>query len=124
MLALLNKLMGGSSDSKNLSVGQTKELLSSFQQNKTAHILLDVRGPDEFRSGYIDGALNIPVSDLTSRLKEIETHKLNPVVVYCRSGGRSSMAAQILAANGFANVSNVTGGMIDWTNAGFLVKTR
>jgi rhodanese-related sulfurtransferase len=123
MFGLLNKLLQGNSGCsyENLSVGQAKEAIAELKSSKTKHIILDVRGPDEFRSGYIDGAKNIPVSDLASRLCEISDNKASPIIVYCRSGARSIVASQILVANGFANVTNVAGGMLDWQGAGYPV---
>lgn len=123
MFGLLNKVLNSNSGCsyENLSVAQVKEAIAGFKSSKTRHIILDVRGPDEYRSGYIAGSRNIPVSDLASRLSELAEHKADAVIVYCRSGGRSSVASQILAANGFANVTNVAGGMLDWQSAGYPV---
>ena len=61
-------------------------------------VLLDVRSPAEFAAGHVDGALNIPVQELSGRLTELRG-KPN-VVVYCRSGGRSCAAASILEKAG------------------------
>ncbi|MCP5068671.1 MAG: rhodanese-like domain-containing protein [bacterium] len=73
--------------------------------------LLDVRSPAEFASGHVPGAVNIPVQALTRRHHEIRRDA--PVVVYCRSGGRSARAAQILAGAGFGEVLDV-GPVPDW----------
>lgn len=61
--------------------------------------LLDVRTPGEFAGGHLDGAINIPVDALASRIGELPADK--PVVVYCRSGRRSAIAADLLAQKGF-----------------------
>ena len=61
-------------------------------------LLLDVRTPSEFAEGHAESATNIPVQDLSARIHEVP--KGASVVVYCRSGGRSAMAAQILRARG------------------------
>ena len=121
MFGLFGKLMNSQNacQYENLSVTQAKDSLAKLSESKTPHMVLDVRGPDEFAGGRIAGAKNIPVSDLASRIAEIAAHKSNPVIVYCRSGGRSSVASQILAANGFANVANVAGGILDWQSAGY-----
>lgn len=63
-------------------------------------LLLDVRTPGEFSEGHVEGALNIPVQDLGNRIGEIA--KGREVVVYCRSGGRSAVAAQMLCGRGHA----------------------
>jgi len=61
--------------------------------------LLDVRTTGEFASGHIDGAINIPLSSLASRVSEIPSDQ--PVVVYCLSGGRSASAASELTSRGY-----------------------
>lgn len=73
-------------------------------------LLVDVRTPGEFESGHLDGAVNIPIASLESRLAEIPRNK--PVVVYCAAGSRSSRAAGILDAAGY-QVSNL-GPMARW----------
>lgn len=62
-------------------------------------LLLDVRTPGEFAGGALPGAKNIPVGDLSSRLKELPKGKV--VIVYCASGMRSSKAKSILKGAGF-----------------------
>jgi rhodanese-related sulfurtransferase len=74
--------------------------------------LLDVRTPGEFASGHLDGALNIPVDQLSARLAEVGPAE-RAVVVYCRSGARSARAAGILKAAGYARVADL-GSMSRW----------
>lgn len=74
--------------------------------------ILDVRQPNEYESGHISGAKLIPLPDLTERLHEIDPNK--PTVVYCAIGGRSRIAAQMLAGNGFEDVYNLSGGFKTW----------
>lgn len=62
-------------------------------------ILLDVRSPAEFAGGHLDGALNVPVSDIQVRAGEL-AKKGKPIVVYCASGMRSSSAARVLKGAG------------------------
>jgi rhodanese-related sulfurtransferase len=69
-------------------------------------LLLDVRSPEEFAAGHLDGALNIPVGELEQRLAEVGP-KERPVVVYCRSGARSSRARSLLLAKGWQRVENL-----------------
>lgn len=72
--------------------------------------LIDVREPSEAAAGTIPGAVNIPLGELPSRLGELDPAR--PVVLLCRSGARSGHAADFLSANGFADVTNLTGGML------------
>ncbi|MGW8429673.1 rhodanese-like domain-containing protein [Curtobacterium citreum] len=79
-----------------------------------AHVI-DVREPDEYRTGHIPGATNIPLSQLGDRLGEIPTEVT--VHVICQSGGRSARATEALAAAG-VDAINVAGGTSAWTGAG------
>lgn len=63
-------------------------------------LLLDVRTPAEFMSGHVPSALNIPVQELPQRIHEVGPRE-RPIVVYCRSGGRSAAATQILKQAGY-----------------------
>ena len=77
--------------------------------------LLDVRTPQEFKTGYIKGAILADwIDDDDFRAKAAGLDKEKPVYVYCRSGGRSGDAAQWLTENGFKNVFNLEGGMTAW----------
>lgn len=79
--------------------------------SNTDHILIDVRTSGEYGTGYIPGAINIPVEELANRLDEVP--KDVPVVLYCRSGNRSADASEILLENGFTDVYDL-GGIQDW----------
>jgi phage shock protein E len=92
---------------------------TQFIGDNTTHFLLDVRTPEEFASGHIHGAENIPVDSLESRLSEVPTDQ--PVVVYCRSGNRSAQASQILTRAGYTRIYDM-GGLNDWTAQGFPVE--
>lgn len=61
--------------------------------------LVDVRTPEEFAGKHVDGAKNIPIDDLASRMAEIPKNK--PVVVYCQSGARSAAGARMLKGAGY-----------------------
>jgi phage shock protein E len=69
--------------------------------------IIDVRTPEEFRDGAYPGAINIPVSNLGTRLADIPKSK--PVVLYCASGARSASAARAMKQAGFADVVNAGG---------------
>ena len=80
---------------------------------------IDVRTNSEFLSGHIQNAIHIPLQELANRLNEIEQIKQKNIIVYCRSGARSSNATDILLKNNF-KVQNLTGGILSW--GGKLVK--
>ena len=77
--------------------------------------VLDVRYPNEWEAGHIDGAVHIPLDDLAERVEELDREQ--PVVTVCRSGQRSERAAQWLAGEGF-DAENLDGGMEAWAEAG------
>lgn len=79
--------------------------------------LLDVRSSEEYaHDGRIAGSRLLPLPMLAMRLAELP--KDTPIVCVCRSGSRSGVAAEQLARRGFANVFNLSGGMIGWQRAG------
>jgi len=78
-------------------------------------ILLDVRNPGEVAAGAIPGARHIPLAQLPNRLAEVPTDR--PVVVCCRSGYRSSVAASLLRRAGHPDVSDLLGGYLAWQAA-------
>jgi rhodanese-related sulfurtransferase/rubrerythrin len=79
-----------------------------------AFTLLDVRQPEEYESEHLPGAKLIPLPELSGRLAELDAEK--PTIVYCAIGGRSRVAAQVLAAKGFREVFNLTGGIKAWSS--------
>lgn len=81
-------------------------------------LILDVRTPNEFKAGHLDQALLIPVQQLTSRLDKIAAHKDRPILVYCATGNRSTVASKILIDNGFKRVVNLRYGIYDWARRG------
>ncbi|GFE16312.1 MBL fold hydrolase [Streptomyces glebosus] len=70
--------------------------------------LIDVRNPAEYEAGALPGARNLPLAGLAHRIAELDPSR--PVVLYCRSGNRSVIAAALLEAHGFAEVCDVIGG--------------
>ena len=90
-------------------------------KNNQDYIILDVRTKEEFNEGHLEDAILIPVSELESRLGELPKDK--PIITYCKSGGRSGNAAEILVDNGFKEVYDMTGkGIIEWEEKGYPVE--
>lgn len=79
-------------------------------------VTLDVREPEEYARGHVPGALNLPQSDLASRLAEIPRDR--PIYVICQTGVRSLRATQFLAQMGYERAINVKGGTAEWRRAG------
>ena len=97
---------------KQLDVNDAVRLLNSDNA-----FCLDVREDKEISGGVLNGATHIPVTQLNSRLNELEKYKNKSVLVYCRSGSRSAHACSTLTKNGFEDVSNLAGGIMAWQSA-------
>lgn len=80
--------------------------------------IVDVRSPDELDTGYIEGAVNIPLPELSRRLGELDGTR--PVLAVCETGTRSQDAAEILEAAGF-EAHNLDSGMWGWNLRGLPV---
>lgn len=91
-------------------------LLQHLAQHPEHLFLLDVRTPQEYAEGHIAGAVNVPYDQLATRLAEVPKDK--DVVLYCRSGRRAGIAADVLAANGYTRLSHLEGDMIAWSEKG------
>ena len=85
--------------------------------NREDALVIDVRETQEFLTGHIAGARNIPLGKLSDRLAELEADKTRPIVLVCASGTRSATAQKTLLAAGFAQVNNLAGGVSAWQNA-------
>ena len=86
------------------------------QSGAQAPFVLDVRTPEEFVTGHVPGAVNIPYDQVAARLAEVPKDK--DVVLYCRSGRRAGMAAEVLAANGYTRLKHLEGDMPAWIEKG------
>lgn len=84
------------------------------------YVVVDVRAPAEWMAGHLPGVTNIPLGELDARAAELPVHR--PIVVQCQGGTRSAMAASLLRARGFAQVSDLSGGFGEWAAAGYPVE--
>ena len=85
-------------------------------------IILDVSDPNEFRSGRIPKARNIPLGNVQSDINSLNKFKSRTIVVVCRMGNRSPKAAGILRKNEFSDVRTLQGGFAAWTKENFPVE--
>ena len=79
-----------------------------------APLILDVRRPDEFASGHVPGAINIPHTQMGRHLRELADNVHKEIVVYCESGRRAAIAADILKKAGYTKVLHLQGDMKSW----------
>lgn len=103
----------GDSDYGNVDVAEARDLIGE----KGDLVILDVRTVSEYESGHLEGAINIPVEALSGRLSELNPN--DELLVYCRTGNRSTTAVGILKENGYDRIYHMDAGIVAWENAGF-----
>lgn len=93
----------------NITAAQAKEIMDSQE----GYIILDVRTQEEYDEGHIPGAILIPNTEIEAKAEEILKDKDQLILVYCRSGRRSKLAAEVLVELGYTNIREF-GGILDW----------
>ena len=110
-------LLSGCSQSETITETNYMQITAkeakNIMDNETDYIILDVRTEEEFSEGHIDGAILIPDYEITDKAEKILTDKDQLILVYCRSGRRSKLAADSLVTMGYTNIKEF-GGIIDW----------
>jgi len=96
-------------------------LLERQQKGDEATYVLDVRSPEEYASGHVPGAVNIPYDQIASRMAEVP--KDQDVVLYCKSGRRAGIAAEVLAGQGYTRLQHLEGDIVAWVEKGRPVET-
>lgn len=81
-------------------------------------VILDVRTPGEYKSGHIQDAVLIPVQELQRRFDELADYKDRPILIYCATGNRSTVASKILQDRGFKEIYNLRYGIKGWIRDG------
>ena len=97
-------------------------LQSTTLINHNDGVMVDVRSIAEFNKGHVVNAINIPLNGFAKQMQQLEKYKDKPVIVACRSGSRSAMAAKMLMKAGFQDVHNLRGGIMAWQSAGLPIK--
>ena len=100
---------GGSASYDQISGAEAKALMDS----ESGYIIIDARTQEEYDQGHIPGAVLIPEYEIADRAEKELTDKDQLILVYCRSGRRSKIAAEELVKLGYTNVKEF-GGIIDW----------
>ena len=93
----------------NITAEEAKQIMDSEER----YIILDVRTQEEYDQGHIPNAILIPDTEIKNKAEKVMMDKDQLILVYCRSGRRSKLAAEILAELGYTNVKEF-GGIIDW----------
>lgn len=94
----------------------TVQQAAELQGDDGGALIVDVREPNEYAQIRAKGAVLLPLGRLNGRVSDLPRDR--ELLLMCRTGGRSQNATQLLLANGFANVSNVSGGIVAWYQAG------
>ena len=100
---------GGSATYEQISGAEAKALMD----NESGYIIIDARTQSEYDEGHIPNAILIPEYEIADRAEKELTNKNQLILVYCRSGRRSKIAAEELVKLGYTNVKEF-GGIIDW----------
>ena len=93
----------------NITAQQAKEIMDTEE----GYIILDVRTEEEYAEGHIPNAILIPDYEIAEKAERVLTDKDQQILVYCRSGRRSKLAAEALVELGYTNIKEF-GGIIDW----------
>lgn len=102
---------GGGKLGKNMSIED--------YQSQSGNILVDIRTPEEYSEGHLKGAVNIDFFDENFATNfENQFDKNDTIYIYCKSGGRSTKAVQLLEGMGFNNLIHLDGGMLRWVKSG------
>jgi len=91
--------------------------------NRGKTIIVDVRNPEEFATGHLPDAKNIPLAELPKRMTELEKFKTRTIVVVCQKGSRSASAVALLTKAGYAEATSLEGGIDEWNKQGLPLKT-
>ena len=100
---------GGSATYEQISGAEAKALMDS----ESGYVIIDARTQEEYDQGHIPGAILIPEYEIADRAEKELPDKDQLILVYCRSGRRSKIAAEELVKLGYTNVKEF-GGIIDW----------
>ena len=93
----------------NITAQEAKEIMD----REEGYVILDTRAQEEYDDGHIPGAILIPHDEILQKAESLLTDKDQLILVYCRSGRRSKLAAEDLQKLGYTNIKEF-GGIIDW----------
>jgi rhodanese-related sulfurtransferase len=115
-MAKSESMAGMSGDMKGMKSGEVHNIDQSYLVkaiNKSNVTIVDIREPYLFEKSHIPNAINIPFADFESRFKELDSNK--EIILVCHEGSMGEASGQLLLQNSFKHVSNLTGGMDQWS---------
>jgi len=117
ILLLIQNLMAGNKG--NITPVQATEMI-----NHDDAVVIDVRPAADYAKGHIINAINIPASNLQTQMKQMEKYKNKKIILSCRSGAQSAVACKQLGKQGYENVYNLKGGILNWQSENLPVTTK
>jgi rhodanese-related sulfurtransferase len=106
-----------------ITVQELKSRMDQRAENKDDFILVDCREQHEWDQGYIPGAILVPLSCFEKVYENHLKDSAADIVIHCRSGKRSLDACLFLQGEGYEKLTNVTGGILAWADAGYQIAT-
>lgn len=108
----LNGIKDSGTSYQNIRPTEARVLMKSLEPN--SYEIIDVRTPEEYKSGHVEGAklINLFDHDFVNQIAKLDPDKTYFLI--CRSGNRSGSACSTMARNGFSRMYNISGGMISW----------
>lgn len=103
---------------KEINVQELKEKID----NKENFVFIDCREQDEWNEAHIPGATLVPLSKFEEKYESALPDKNAAIVIQCRSGKRSMNACMFLLSKGYKNLTNLEGGIMAWSEAGYPIK--
>ena len=101
---------------KAVNAKEAKEIIANISP-----LILDVRTLGEYNRGFIEGSKLLPVQNIQREYTKLLDYKDKPILIYCATGNRSTVAARILINNGFKNIYNMRYGIAEWARSGYPV---
>ena len=117
ILMLIQNLLAGNKG--NITPVEATEMI-----NHDDAVVIDVRPASDFSKGHIINAINIPANNLLTQLKQMEKYKNKKIIMSCRSGAQSAVACKQLGKQGFENVYNLKGGILNWQSENLPVTSK
>ncbi|MDH3687767.1 MAG: rhodanese-like domain-containing protein [Myxococcales bacterium] len=124
LFAALAALLACGSAAEEGAETTTGAALAARIEAGSAPVILDVRTPEEFAAGHLQGAVNVPHDQLAARLAGLGLDPSAEVVVHCERGGRAKAAEAVLHQAGFTRVVDLEGHMKGWRAAGLPTETE
>ena len=113
LVAMMLTACGQANDREAVYMNITAEEAKEIMDTEEGYIILDVRTQEEYDESHIPGAIVISHDEIAEKAEEMLTDKDQLILVYCRSGRRSKLAAEVLVELGYTNIKEF-GGIIDW----------